>query len=101
MHLVEILLPLNDHRGRPFSPEKYAAVRQHLTDGFSGLTAFTRSPAQGTTTMDERTVQDDIVVFEVMTEKLDAEWWSRYRAYLEAEFRQDDVVIRASTIRLL
>jgi hypothetical protein len=101
VHLVEILLPLNDNSGRPFGAEKYAAVREHLTDGFGGLTAFTRSPAQGTTTMGEQTVHDDIVVFEVMTETLDAEWWSRYRAYLEAEFRQDDVVIRASTIRLL
>jgi hypothetical protein len=47
MHLVEILLPLNDNRGRPFAPEKYPAVRQHLTERFGGLTAFTRSPAQG------------------------------------------------------
>ena len=42
MHLVEILLPLNDNNGRPFAAEKYAAVRQHLTERFGGLTAFTR-----------------------------------------------------------
>jgi hypothetical protein len=33
---------------------------------------FTRSPAQGTTTGTGRTVHDEIVVFEVMTETLDA-----------------------------
>ena len=68
MHLVEILLPLNDNSGRPFAAEKYAAVRQHLTERFGGLTAFTRSPAQGTTTGGGKTVHDEIVVFEVMTE---------------------------------
>jgi len=31
MHLVEILLPLNDNSGRPFGAEKYAAIRPHLT----------------------------------------------------------------------
>lgn len=25
MHLVEILLPLNDNEGRPFDPEKFSA----------------------------------------------------------------------------
>jgi hypothetical protein len=49
MHLVEILLPLNDNSGRPFRTEKYAEVREHLTERFGGLTAFSRSPAQGTT----------------------------------------------------
>ena len=68
MHLVEILLPLNDNSGRPFAAEKYAAVRQHLTERFGGLTAFTRSPAQGTTPGGGKTVHDEIVVFEVMTE---------------------------------
>jgi hypothetical protein len=45
MHLVEILLPLNDNSGRPFRTEKYAEVREHLTERFGGLTAFSRSPA--------------------------------------------------------
>ena len=39
MHLVEIVLPLNDNNGRPFAAEKYAAVRQHLTERFRGLSA--------------------------------------------------------------
>jgi len=101
MHLVEILLPLNDNSGRPFAAEKYAAVRQHLTERFGGLTAFTRSPAQGTTTGTRRTVHDEIVVFEVMTEALDAGWWRNYRLQLERDFRQDDMVVRASAITLL
>jgi len=101
MHLVEILLPLNDNSGRPFAAEKYAAIRQHLTERFGGLTAFTRSPAQGTTTGGGKTVHDDIVVFEAMTETLDVAWWRNYRRQLEREFRQDEIVVRASTVTLL
>ena len=37
MHLVEIFLPLNDNGGRPFGTEKYAEVREHLTERFGGL----------------------------------------------------------------
>jgi hypothetical protein len=86
MHLVKILLPFNDNSGRPFAAEKYAAVRQHLTERFGGLTAFTRSPAQGTKTGGGKTVHH--VVFEVMTETLNAGWWKNYRLQLERDFRQ-------------
>jgi hypothetical protein len=101
MHLIEILLPLNDNNGRPFEAAKYAAIREHLTKRFGGLTAFTRSPAQGTTTAGGTTVHDDIVVFEVMTENVDASWWRSYRHQLEQEFRQDAIVVRASAVTLL
>jgi hypothetical protein len=74
MHLVELLLPLNDNSGKPFDLAKFDAVRQHLTERFGGLTAFTRSPALGTTTGSGTTVHDEIVVFEVMTNTLDASW---------------------------
>ena len=65
------------------------------------MTAFTRSPAQGTTTDGGSTVHDDIVVFEVMTETLDVSWWHGYRRELEREFRQDAIVARASAVTLL
>ena len=101
MHLIEILLPLNDNSGRPFSAEKYAAVRRHLTERFGGLTAFTRSPAQGTTMGGGKTVHDEIVVFEVMMEMLDTRWWRNYRLQLERDFRQDEIVVRASAVTVL
>jgi hypothetical protein len=101
MHLIEILLPLNDNNGRPFEAGKYAAIRRHLTERFGGLTAFARSPAQGTTTDGGKTVHDDIIVFEVMAEELDLSWWRSYRRQLEQEFGQDTIVARASIVTLL
>lgn len=85
MHLVEILLPLHDNSGQTFGPEKYTEVRRLLMERFGGLTAFTRSPAQGITTESGRPVHDEIVVFEVMTDALEVSWWEGYRVHLERE----------------
>ena len=101
MHLVEILLPLNDNEGRPFDSDKFSAVRDRLADRFGGLTAFTRSPAQGTTREGDKTVRDEIIVFEVLTETLEKSWWTSYRRQLETDFQQDRIILRASAVTLL
>ena len=37
MHLIEILLPLTDNSGKPFKREKYAEIREQLTQRFGTL----------------------------------------------------------------
>lgn len=101
MYLVEILLPLNDNEGRPFDSEKFSTLREILTERFGGLTAFTRSPAQGTTRKGHKTVRDEIIVFEILTETLDESWWTSYRRRLETDFQQDKIIVRASAVTLL
>lgn len=101
MHLVEILLPLSDNEGRPFDSENFLRLRETLTERFGGLTAFTRSPAQGTTREGDKTVRDEIIVFEVLTETLDESWWTSYRRRLETDFQQDKIIVRASAVTLL
>lgn len=46
-HPIQILLPLSDNQGHGFSGSDYTCVRSELTKQFGGLTAFTRSPAEG------------------------------------------------------
>jgi hypothetical protein len=101
MQLIQILLPLYDNDGRPFGEALFRRVRDEMTDRFGGLTAFTRAPAQGLWQSEGKTSHDDIVVFEVMVEDVDAEWWAGYRAALERAFRQDTIVIRAQEVRIL
>ena len=101
MHLVEIFLPLADNQGRAFPKEKYAEIRDALAKAFGGVTAFTRYPAEGAVREGGRTVHDDIVVFEVMTETLDHDWWANHRRSLEHEFDQDEILIRATRIERL
>ena len=102
MHLVQILLPLNDNDGHVLSEDLYENVARSLTERFGGVTAYTRSPADGRWREEGSvTSSDDVVVFEVMVETLDEIWWSKYRAALEAAFRQKQIVVRAQTIRVL
>ena len=101
LHTIEILLPLNDNDGRRFGPELYARLREELIARFGGLTAFTRSPAEGLWEEDGERSRDEIVIFEVLSDGLDRNWWQRYRAELEGRFRQDMIVIRARETEIL
>ena len=101
MHVIEILLPLRDNQGRPFRPELYGEVRRQLVERFGGLTAFTRSPAEGLWDEGGGTAHDEIVIFEVMADTLEPGWWADYRARLEESFAQDVILIRASEVTQL
>lgn len=91
-----------DNAGKAFPPEHYATVREELTDRFGGLTAYTRAPAQGVwQDTDGPPRRDDIVVYEVMTDTVDREWWAAFRRALERRFAQDELVIRSQQIERL
>lgn len=102
MFLIQILLPLADNSGRRFPSASYSTVAAELTSRFGGVTSYSRSPARGLWVDDaERTVADDLVALEVMAEVVDEAWWFDYRKILEARFRQDQIVVRASPVQLL
>ena len=102
MQLVQMLLPLYDKAGARFPQAHYDLVAKELTDRFGGLTAYVRAPAAGLWQEDSgRTRRDDIVVYEVMVEDLEPQWWARYRAELERRFAQDELVVRAQEMRRL
>ena len=98
MHLVQLLLPLKDQDGKPFPRSTYRRIREVLTDRFGGLTAYTRAPAEGLWDDGDEVDYDDIIVYEVMVPDLDRAWWREYRADLEREFDQDELVVRAQSI---
>jgi len=102
IHLVQLLLPLYDNAGRAFPAAHYTAIRDELTERFGGLMAYSRSPAQGLwQESDGPPRRDDIIVYEVMTDTLDREWWRDYRRALETRFAQDELVIRSQTVERL
>ena len=98
MHLIEILLPLSDEQGERFDGALFGAVRRELVDRFGGLTAFTRSPAEGLWESGSGIERDEIVVLEVMAEMLDRHWWQDYRERLERRFGQEEIVVRAREV---
>lgn len=101
MHIVQILLPLCDNDGRPFSREAIRAIQGELAAAFGGLTAYTRAPAEGVWTPEGAVTRDDIVMVEVMTENLDRGWWRDFRTRLERELHQQSLVVRAYGIEML
>ena len=102
MHLIQLLLPLHDNDGRSFPAVYFKQVRADLTEHFGGVTAFLRAPAVGLWQDDAKDInRDEVVMFEVLTEQLDKNWWSLYRKKLQVKFRQDEVLIWATTISRL
>lgn len=102
MFLIQILLPVYNNQQKPFPKEKYIQIQNELTEKFGGLTSFMRSPAVGLWKENEQnTVRDDIVIFEVMAEEIELEWWQKYREKLCKLFMQQELIMRASEIQLL
>ncbi|HEY9402046.1 MAG TPA: hypothetical protein VIQ24_05095 [Pyrinomonadaceae bacterium] len=101
MYLIQILLPLYDNEGEAFAQESYDRVRDELIKKFGGVTAFRSSPAEGIWKEGGRISRDAIIIFEIMAEELEREWWTTYRAELEARFRQERVIVRATAIEQL
>ena len=102
MYLVQLLLPVQDSEGRPFNRVLFDELAAELTGRFGGLTAYTRAPATGLwEEQPGHTVREQVVVYEVMTDGLEAAWWAALRQRLEAQFDQDELVVRAQAIRRL
>ncbi len=94
--LVQMILPLYNNNGRPFAPEMLKQVRTELSEKFGGLTAYTRTPAEGTWEDDGgRTRREDVVIVEVMTDALEREWWRNYAVELATRFEQKELVVRS------
>jgi hypothetical protein len=102
MYLVQILLPLFDNEGQALPRQLYDRVFRALTERFGGATAFTRSPAEGAwKEPGAGTSRDQVVIFEVMAERLERDWWAAYRRQLEADFKQEKILIRAMGVEEL
>jgi hypothetical protein len=66
------------------------------------MTAYMRAPARGLwKTETGEVARDEIVIFEVMVDDLDRDWWDAYRQRLEGRFRQEAIVVRSTKIRKL
>jgi hypothetical protein len=102
MKLLQILLPLYDNGGEAYPKAMFDHIRSELTDAFGGVTAFLRSPAVGLWEDASGKVQrDDVVLFEIMTDEFDRNWWQHYRHDLQNRFRQQSILVRATNVELL
>lgn len=102
MYLIQLLLPLYDNDQQALPRALFEQVRKELVARFGGLTAYSRAPLTGLWQEgDERTVRDELVIYEVMAPHLNRPWWRRYRRLLERRFRQESLVVRAQQMERL
>jgi hypothetical protein len=98
-HLVEIFLPLNYKDGTPVPVPVFTLIKEELAERFGGVTAYSRPPAEGLWKDGAKLERDTVTVWEVMTGKLDDDWWRSFRKRLEDLLRQDEVLIRATPVQ--
>lgn len=66
------------------------------------MTAFIRSPAKGVWQLEENErTEDEIVIYEVMSESVDQLWWQTYKREIEQRFQQQELLIRTSRVDLI
>ena len=94
MKLVQLLLPLNDNLGKKFPKEFFTDIKEELTEKFSGVTAFSQSPAEGVWEEKGYVQKDQIIIYEVMTAEFDQNWWRNFTAKLEEKLKQEKIVLR-------
>jgi len=100
--LVQLFLPLRDNEGVPYPRQLFDELRTELTDLHGGVTAYLHAPAAGAWEDDEGAVQrDQVVLVEVMADRLDPAWWTRYRGELEQRFGQEEILVRAFPVERL
>ena len=98
MHLVEVFLPLTFPDGKAVPESLVKLVQAELTERFGGVTLYARAPADGVWKGGGGVERDVLVVLEIMTDKLDKDWWGGFRRRGEALFRQQELVVRATRI---
>ena len=102
MHLIELFLPLFDSEGNHFPEKIFSDLKNELTDAFGGLTIHSKAPATGLWKPEqEEPVKDAIVIYEIMTEDLDEDYWQNLKRQLQKDLQQDELMIRSTQIRLL
>lgn len=100
--LVQLFLPLRDNEGVPYPRQLFDELRAELTDLHGGVTAYLHAPAAGAWEDDVGAVQrDQVVLVEVMADRLDPAWWTRYRGELEQRFGQEEILVRAFPVERL
>ncbi|PZF78741.1 hypothetical protein DK847_02750 [Aestuariivirga litoralis] len=101
MRLVRFYLPLRDNAGGAFPARMFRAVEAELSGRFGGVTAHLQSPASGLWHDGGEMHADDVVIFEVLTQDGDRDWWSAYRARLAHDFRQKSILMMLQPVEVV
>ena len=100
MKLVQFFLPVYDNNGNAFDPRAFETLKRALTDKFGGVTVYKRTEGYWKET-DNEAKKDDILIYEVMTETVERDYWQDLKENLMAKFRQEAIMMRYFRVDLL
>lgn len=96
MFLIELLVPLNGSDGHALDRSAFERLKTELASRFGGVTAFLQAPAEGVWESPQSgTVEDRVVLFQVMVDDVDVQWWRSCRQELERELGQEEILVRS------
>lgn len=101
MRLARFYLPLRDNTGEPFPSHMFRAVEHELSARFGGVTAHLQSPASGLWSDGGKVHADEVMIFEVLADDTDRDWWVAYRARLAQQFRQKSILIMLQPVEVV
>lgn len=97
---VQLFIPQNDEKGRPFPPSYFTKLNEELKDKFDGFTVYSRSPAEGIWKEEGGdTISDQMLVYEVLTHSADGSYFQELKPRLEKRFGQTEILILLSQVR--
>lgn len=79
----------------------FRAVVAELSSRFGGVTAHLQSPASGLWRDGGELHADDVVIFEVLSEAEDRDWWIAFRERLARDFRQKSVLLLLQPVEVV
>lgn len=99
---VELFIPLINQQNNTSIHKKYNQLRIQLLSKFGGLTIYKRTPVEGLwNDENEKTVQDDIMIYEIMIQQVDLNYWKDLKRSLEKSLNQEEIIIRISDAVLI
>lgn len=90
---LELVLPQIDSSGKLFDKALFEELNRELIKKFNGLTVYSRLPAEGFWKTKDATVQQTVVVYQLMLACIDHPYWQQLKANLEKKFNQTEVMI--------
>lgn len=100
--LIQLFLPTTAENGKAFPGTYFHAVKQKLSKKFDSLSVYLKSPVIEHIKDDGPTLaKDTVLVYEVVSDSVETDYWSQYQQFLQKQFKQDDIVIRCLDMGLI
>jgi hypothetical protein len=101
MRLVQILLPLYKESSRKIPRSTFRRAASELAKVYGGVTAYTRSPAEGLWRRGSKIDHDAVIIYEVMLRSINKRQWAERRRRYEKAFGQKQIVVRSLAFQQL